>query len=483
MVPSRRFFPYAGAVALAAVTGGPRAYAGGGIDDRVKQLVVHIEVDATDQGKASGFGLVVGADANRLYVVTPLHLLRPRPEGESNDQRQPVTRNRFELQLCQNMGARVPATLVTDRANQPVVNVGQDLALLSVAKPPGFTWQPRVLDQHGFEFDPGSEPEVRLVRLGKKGGCEIPPSGGKLSSRDEQGFTTEGLAAMEGYSGTPIFTTRGVLGIVVGVGPVAEQHEIEGVAIDTIRKWMQPSNLPFDLLPFSPKRLSLAGGLSYSRSGLGLDLPRDLKYHANHPDDWFLSGDPGSTELGRAWVDAVEAEGGIRYRLGAAGLGATLSYAMRIPVATTGRSERQQANDPRPPNLGTFIYSTVRDVGVSHALRAGLDWSRPTRSASRGWVEFEVLLELDRWTATVEKGWSRYGRDQAELTSKATGYALGPTARLRIGRGAFGFQLAASLPHLLLSFAQPQLQSSSASGFGFSAGFSLTGRTPEPWGE
>jgi hypothetical protein len=425
----------------------------------------------------------VGANENRLYVVTPLHLLT-HPEAESIDQMQDVTRDQLRIWLCQNMGAAEPLNArVETRASQPVVNKDEDLALLSVTSPTVFTLQSRVLDQHRFEFQPGSEPDVRLVRLGgQDGGCEVTASKGKASSRTDGKFKVEGLAALPGDSGAPIFSSQGVLGIVSNVGPVAAQR-IEGVDIDTISRWMQQSNRRFDLLPFAPKRLSLAGALSYSRFGLGLDLPRDLTYHSNHPDDWFLSGDPGSTELSRAWVDAVEAEGGIRYRLGAAGLGATLSYAMRIPLATTGRSERQQANDPRPPNLGTFIYSTVRDVGVSHALRAGLEWSRPTRSASRGWVEFEVLLELDRWTATVEKGWSRYGLDQAELTSKATGYALGPTARLRIGKGALAFQLAASLPHLVLSFAQPQLQSSSASGFGFSAGFSLTGRTTEPWGE
>ncbi len=488
MVTSLRGVSISAVLSLTAVITSAQADADGGISERVRDLVVAIEVRPPNAAGetaagATGFGIIVAADNDHLYVVTALHILTNEPGGRPTSQEEAAKGARAStrsarLRLCQDPASErfgvVPGEGVSG------IDVARDLAVLRIVKPRGFSWNANVIDQHGLQFDEGAEPEIRLVRSADKGGCETSPAIAKIGSREKEGkFTTDGLPADPGSSGTPVFTTLGVLGIVREDWNATRN---ECVSIAAIRNWMRQQDLPFHLVPFTPKRLSFTAGVSYSRTGLGLDLPRDLRYHTNHLDDWYLTGDPGTTDLQRAWVDTAEAEGGLRYRLGAGGLALATSYAVRIPLASSGRSERQQANDSRPPSVGSFIYSKVTQVGLSHALRAGLEWTHPLSSIRGWWLEVEGLLEVDRWVVTLEKGWSRYGWDQPELTSKATGYAFGPTARVSIGTGAVRLHLTASLPHMTLGFAQPQLEATSASGVSFSAGFGFR-TSRKPWGE
>lgn len=187
------------------------------------------------------------------------------------------------------------------------------------------------------------------------------------------------------------------------------------------------STLAQDLGPVYRNKINFNASAAYSHIFLDPALPRDLKNHENHLDDAvFLTGSPGVTDLSRLDVDAVEIRIGLAYRLGFRNLAFILDYAPRFPVSSSGRLEIQQANDPRPPAIGSFVYSSIPEVGIAHAARPGLGFATRLSDAEDWSLETQAFVDIGRWNMTFEKGWSRFGRDQAAITSRASGFEVAP---------------------------------------------------------
>lgn len=226
--------------------------------------------------------------------------------------------------------------------------------------------------------------------------------------------------------------------------------------------------------PFYPQKLNLLLGIGYSRARTDPKLPRDLKNHDNHPDDAiFLTGSPGTTDLRNADINAVELEVGLAYRLGFRNFAVIAMYVPKIPISSSGRLEIQQINDPRPPAMGSFIYSQFGDVGVGHAARTGLAFAVRLSEGSDWWLETQGLVDLGRWDMTFQKGWSRFGRDQPAIVSEATGFEISPQVRVALATGAWSLYAAGTYSQIRFDHGLAHLETHTGSGLKFGLGGSL----------
>jgi hypothetical protein len=170
----------------------------------------------------------------------------------------------------------------------------------------------------------------------------------------------------------------------------------------------------------------LDAGISYF--SFDPNLPNDLEMHNTHPDDRsFLSGSAGTTPLDevnltfldlslrRTWGIVKGPDDGWDWGLG---------YVLKVPVGETGRSHRQNENDYRPATEGSFIYTELSDVSPAHEVECSLRYWWFANNEIL-WA-IEPAVSVGYWDMTFEKGWDRFGLDEAEQTSDAKGVSVSP---------------------------------------------------------
>jgi hypothetical protein len=226
-------------------------------------------------------------------------------------------------------------------------------------------------------------------------------------------------------------------------------------------------------------RVSLTAGFGYAPLSADVELPRDLRIHANHRDDTFLTGDPGETSLDRLGLNAIDFDLGLRYRLGYRNVAFLVHYTAKAPVGTSGRAERQQANDPRPPAEGSYVYTKLAKVHVGHVVGAGLALAVPVSSAQGFWLEFQGVVEIGRWNMDFEKGWTRFGQDEAEVVSAATGLYLLPRLGLSFGTRKWALFVTGGPARITLDHDVQRLANHTATGFEIKLGTRVAFRVKE----
>jgi len=227
---------------------------------------------------------------------------------------------------------------------------------------------------------------------------------------------------------------------------------------------------------FYPKRITWSADFGYSALPLGfaaVDIPRDLRIHANHPDDPFLTGDAGQTLLERVSTGTIDLAGGITYRPGDVNVALVVSYVAKIPIQKEGRAERQQANDTRPPAYGSYIYTKLADISVAHAVRSGVAFAIPVSRRRGWWLELQGLLDLGRWPMGFEKGWTRFGRDEAETGSGAGGFYVARRLKAALGTPKTAFFVAAAHGQVALHYDDVRLANHTGAGFELTLGTQL----------
>lgn len=160
-----------------------------------------VQVRALDLSE-HGFGLVVGADGQHVYVATARHVVA----GAGGAGRQ------LEVRFCAGHAGPVPAERVDafDAA-------GADVALLRVAQPPGYAPGRRVV----------AEAAAVALRqpvwlLGQDGQCGVAPAEGAIAAlRDARdNLQVEFPGARGGVSGGPALSGHGVIGLVTDADDV-----------------------------------------------------------------------------------------------------------------------------------------------------------------------------------------------------------------------------------------------------------------------
>jgi hypothetical protein len=212
-------------------------------------------------------------------------------------------------------------------------------------------------------------------------------------------------------------------------------------------------------------------GARYVRNVFDPKLPRDLVNHENHRDDaLFLFGSPGTTVLGEIHVNTVQLQFGVAHPLGYSNVAFLANYIAEVPVSFDGRVEQQQANDTRPPASGSFIYTMLDDVSTAHLASTGLGFAARLSEGENIWLETQALLVFGKWDMTFEKGWSRFGRDETAIRSKASGFEFSPKVVIGIRNARVGADAALAYRQLRFRHDAESLEDHTARGLSMSFG-------------
>lgn len=204
-------------------------------------------------------------------------------------------------------------------------------------------------------------------------------------------------------------------------------------------------------------------GISYFQ--MDPSLPRDLAMHTTHIDDQpFMTGSPGKTELPKVDIRFLNASVGYTWPISSEveySWDWSLSYVLKIPMSSMGRTEKQNENDVRPANQGSYIYTKLKDVELQHEIGASITYRWDGN-------EFQVAVTpgiyAGIWKMSFDKGWNRFGQDQSEQFSAAQGYSISPQLELAIGSEDVQFVIFAAYRVIDLKYDTAVLGSSTAQG-------------------
>ena len=128
--------------------------------------------------------------------------------------------------------------------------------------------------------------------------------------------------------------------------------------------------------------------------------------HTTHPDDSFLIGSPGTTQVDSASALFFDIEGSKRSGAFEPYFGAGLD------LYVSKKDMHQNDNDPRPAANGAFVYSKVAPFGAH--VNAGVRIF-PVKTSG-----FFLDAALSGATFGVESGWDRYSKEQVERKTNST---------------------------------------------------------------
>lgn len=170
------------------------------LGERLRSDLVWIAAQDVDE---HGFGLIVGADAQRLWIVTARHVIVRTGMLGGGETEQPSARIR--LRLCAGDSAELEA-----RPWPGWDARGADLALLTAPRPAGFQLEPRAL----AEQPAGVGEPVWL--LGSNDECGLVPARGQVRAAADAGHNLriDFAGVRGGSSGGPVLSGRGVIGLM-----------------------------------------------------------------------------------------------------------------------------------------------------------------------------------------------------------------------------------------------------------------------------
>lgn len=160
-------------------------------------------IAAQDIGE-HGFGLVVGGDAHRLWIVTARHVVVRTPmRGDPSSEQ--ASRS-IRVRLC----AALPSAEPVNAEPWPAWDAGgEDIAVLTVARPPGYAIAPRALAAGAKAGD-----DVRL--LGSRDECALAPEPGRVRAASEGAHLRIDFAGVQGgSSGAPVLGGSGIVGLMI----------------------------------------------------------------------------------------------------------------------------------------------------------------------------------------------------------------------------------------------------------------------------
>lgn len=275
------------------------------------------------------------------------------------------------------------------------------------------------------------------------------------------------IPVIDGMSGGPVMNKDGhVLGITKEYGTGYNR----AIAADIILYFLDAWGIVTMDPPFFYKKVGFNFSLGYSRLSMDPNPPRDFQIHANHPDDEFPTGSPGNTDLDYIQLDSLELEIGPSFRLGKSNMALFAFYVAKIPFSKVGRNERQQENDPRPPAEGSYIYTKLGDTSIGHIFRSGLGAAFCISEYQKFWLEIQCLFDVGKWDMDFEKGWTRFGRDEAEWRSEASGFFFSPKGKISLSTDRWSIFFSVGIAQISFKHPHPNIETHAGRGYEISLG-------------
>lgn len=276
-----------------------------------------------------------------------------------------------------------------------------------------------------------------------------------------------GTELRDGMSGGPLINKNGH---VIGITKGSLFGYNRAVTADIIRCLLEAWGITDPESNLFYKKMGFNFSLGYSRLSMDPNLPRDLQIHTNHPDDEFPAGSPGNTDLDYIQLDSLELEIGPSFRLGKRNMALFAFYVAKIPFSKVGRDERQQENDPRPPAGGSYIYTKLADTSIGHIFRSGLGAAFCISEYQGFWLEIQCLFDVGKWDMDFEKGWTRYGQDESEWSSKASGFFFSPKGKISLSTDRWSIFFSVGSAQISFDHSHPNLETHAGRGYEISLG-------------
>lgn len=180
-----------------------------------------VRIEARDLAE-HGFGLVVGADRDHVYIATARHVVARRaPAGLEEPERASAG---IAVGFCAMPGAPRQAAAMLDGFD----GAGDDLALLRTTRPPDYAPQAKALAPAGQD-GVGEQ----AWQLGREADCVVVPTPGVIAARPDARHTVrvDLHGALGGASGGPLVSGYGIVGLVKrSDNEVIRAHAIADVA-------------------------------------------------------------------------------------------------------------------------------------------------------------------------------------------------------------------------------------------------------------
>ncbi len=193
----------------------------------LRRNVVRIEAKLRN-GAENGFGFVLGERAGRLYIVTAYHVVaEPEEVGAGNAVK--VT-----VEFYDRRGKMYDAELLGTH------DTARDLAVLTVATPPGFEWTRKCLA--GPANQKRGTP-VWFVGRDQEWKPPVVPGHVVAGPSTDWLLELEGLTVKRGSSGGPVISDTGIIGMI-------QRDSEEGayaLSVDFIKKVFEQWKHPWDL--------------------------------------------------------------------------------------------------------------------------------------------------------------------------------------------------------------------------------------------
>lgn len=207
-------------------------------------LQLRQNVVAITAGNSSGFGFITGERNGLLYIATARHVLN------SSDDPGGTTATKVKVTFFSDQGRTYSADVLGTH------DAEHDLAVLTVASPPGFSWV--------RECQAGSDSERRGTQVwfvGKNGTWFVPVQPGAIASEAPSAhgmLEIDGLQVRKGSSGGPLIAGAGILGMIQS----DFEDDTRALTIDIVRNAFREWNYPWDL-----KEANSSGGGTRAASG------------------------------------------------------------------------------------------------------------------------------------------------------------------------------------------------------------------------
>ncbi|MBS0341687.1 MAG: trypsin-like peptidase domain-containing protein [Proteobacteria bacterium] len=186
------------------------------LGDRLLAVVVRV------LAAEHGFGIVVGADRDVVYIATPAHVLADATQ--------------IVVHGCKN---GLPQSLAAERVAGFDPGFG-DLALLRVSRPAGYQVASKAL----------AKPEQVEVAdpawlLGRQDSCGVPPISGKISALPTKDgrLRVDMPGVLGGSSGAPVTTGRGLVGMTTD----SDSSTFTALSLEWIAQRVRAGGGVFDL--------------------------------------------------------------------------------------------------------------------------------------------------------------------------------------------------------------------------------------------
>ncbi len=431
------------------------------IKNMAEQGVVHI-VAGNENNNIRASGVIIRITSERIgYIVTNYHVIKPFIDSDAPLK---IIKKGIEysLEICRYQHP-------TYDSEQDVVFPDLDLALLvTTEKLPKEGFKYLILARKK-EVDAATE-KLEQVKVFGYPNERLSQSDGQINYKHGADllFTLRtGIQLKDGMSGGPLINNNGhVLGITKGY----KFGYNRAVTADIIRCLFEAWGIIESGPKLFYKKVGFNFSLGYSRLSMDPNLPRDFQIHANHPDDEFPAGSPGNTDLDYIQLDSLELEIGPSFRLGKSNMALFAFYVAKIPFSKVGRDERKQENDPRPPAYASYIYTKLADTSIGHIFRSGLGAAFCISEYQDFWLEIQCLFDVGKWDMDFEKGWTRFGRDEPEWSSKGSGFFFSPKGKISLSTDRWSIFFSVGSAQISFDHSHPNLETHASRGYEISLG-------------